>query len=67
MRVAALIEQRAMFDRAEMTIHDRDRGLGIAGAQGGHDLAVFVDGAIGGMRPAVQRRISEQRETTSPR
>ena len=45
-----------MLDRAEMLLHRPDGGVGISGAEGGDDLAVLVDGAVGRMRPPVQRK-----------
>src|ERR1700682_3265408 len=53
LRVAVLIQQRAMLDGTKVMVHHRYGGLGIASAQGGDDFAMLVDGAIGGMRPAV--------------
>src|SRR5258708_4121465 len=55
-RVAALIQQRAMFHGAEMMIHHGDRSIGIAAAQRSYDRAMLVDGTIGGMRPSVKRK-----------
>src|SRR6266851_4011633 len=56
LRVAALIQQRAVLDRTKMMVHDGDGGVGIAPAQRRDDLAMLVDGAIGRMRPAIQRQ-----------
>src|SRR5450631_1812540 len=55
-RIAALVEQRAVLDRAEMMVHHGNGGVRIAPAQRRDDLAMLVDGAIGRMRPAIQRQ-----------
>src|SRR5437763_7753489 len=56
LRIAALIRERAMLDQAEMMFHHGAGSLRVAPAQGREDLAMLLDGTVGGMRPAIERQ-----------